>query len=197
MKRSLRPWNAFKNVERVPHISTSLSDGPQATSSNESQIVWPESMTAFRNSSDPGQSRNVKDERRLKLRAYTSSFPAFSSETALGDKVSKAGNIISNWPADSFKTWLAKKLPESSYSSKSSSDQLTKSSRSFLRCFELFFKARLSASNSCDSCRPVYEMSRRERNAERSMVFSPSVLMGHAPLVIRDMDSIELCLFFI
>jgi hypothetical protein len=96
MKRSLRPWNAFKNVERVPHISMSLLDGPQATSSNESRIVWPKSMTAFRNSLDLGQCYNVKDESRLKLRAYTSSFPAFSSETALRDKVSKAGNIISN-----------------------------------------------------------------------------------------------------
>jgi hypothetical protein len=36
IKRSLRPWNAFTKVERVPHMVTSLSYGPKATSNDES-----------------------------------------------------------------------------------------------------------------------------------------------------------------
>ena len=95
-KRSLRPWKASKNIERVPHISMLLSDGPQTTSSDESQIVWPESMIAVRNSSDPKQWRNIRNDSPLKLRAYATPFSAFSREMALRDKVSKAGNIISN-----------------------------------------------------------------------------------------------------
>jgi hypothetical protein len=53
-------------------------------------------MTAVRNSSDPGQCRNVKEDSPLKLRAYATPLAAFSREMAPRDRISKAGDIISH-----------------------------------------------------------------------------------------------------
>ncbi len=99
----------LKTWKVTTHINVKC-DGLQTTCSDESLIVWPELMTSYRTSSDLKQWCSVKDDSLGKFNAYAIPFCVSLREMLLRDRVSKAGNSISNRSADNFKIWFAKNL---------------------------------------------------------------------------------------